>query len=360
MKARARGAGVLSSRTGSLPRFVRSVLLWLGGLALLPLAPLPALAQPELSIAKDTIRITVNGRGCHMGEDCSSGDILWFPSVTYELNGALPSGTQPWAEFTVPGKPPLRMDGSLDEVYGRENRWKISCGSESGPETALVFAGKVPPGTATFTLGLRNELMETNSVLFEGSFVHEKRLHNPSDETTAAYYVNDDWKLPIGYLYMSDRGLHVVTWYRGRPGGVKTYLFHNGAEVANNEACGIGDEHNFDPTMLMWWEVDCELIGVYGDSEAAANGYEPNFDLSSHPGEYEIKCLAAGKLARVVKFTVNPDGSFDNGIAAANHLGSDRVIVPVAIRMDNPAWDKAAWKTGAYYGHPLTGFVAAE
>ena len=141
---------------------------------------------------------------------------------------------------------------------------------------------------------------------------------------------------------------------------MKTYLFYNGQPVAQNEGCGIGDERDFDPEMRMWWEVDCELTGVYGDAESAAAGYEPNYDLSKNPGEYEIKALAAGKLARVVKFTVNADGSFDNGIAAANNLGTDRVIVPVEIRMDNPAWDKTAWKTGAYYGHPLQGFAGPE
>lgn len=53
--------------------------------------------------------------------------------------------------------------------------------------------------------------------------------------------------------------------------------------------------------------------------------------LSDSPGEYEIKVLWKNHLARSIKFTVGPDGKFDNGIAAANHLGSDRVIVPVQI-----------------------------
>ena len=60
----------------------------------------------------------------------------------------------------------------------------------------------------------------------------------------------------------------------------------------------------------------------------------------------------------VGEFLVNADGSFDNGIASANKLGSDRVIVPVQVIGDQGPWDRMAWKTNAFYGNPLTGFSA--
>lgn len=64
------------------------------------------------------------------------------------------------------------------------------------------------------------------------------------------------------------------------------------------------------------------------------------------------------QLARSIKFTVAPDGKFDNGIATANKLGSDRVIVLVQIIGDQDGqWNRAAWKTEAFYGNPLTGFT---
>jgi hypothetical protein len=35
------------------------------------------------------------------------------------------------------------------------------------------------------------------------------------------------------------------------------------------------------------------------------------------------------------------------------------VIVPVQILGEQDGvWDRAAWKTAAFYGHPLTGFIA--
>jgi hypothetical protein len=314
-------------------------------------------AAGGITVARDTIRPEMDARSCMMDDKgCKGGDLIAYPGLTAELNGALPSGAQPYVEFRM-GARSIRIDAGTDDVFGYENRTKIFVTDNRGSENGFVFPGKILPGTVEFSIGIRNELTESNDVIYQGKFDYEKRLISAGNEETVELLVNDDWRLPIGYLYMSDRGLHLVTWYRGRPGGVKTFLFRDGVEIAKNEGCGIGDVADFDPTHYMYWEVDCELIGVYGDEETAKNGYEPNYSLAANPGNYEVKSLAGGKLARVVKFTVNSDGSFDNGIAKANQLGSDRVIVPVEVKLDNPSWNKAAWKTQAYYGGPLTGFV---
>ena len=61
------------------------------------------------------------------------------------------------------------------------------------------------------------------------------------------------------------------------------------------------------------------------------------FTLAENPSEYEFKALWKGHLARSIKFTVGPEGKIDNGIASANQLGSDRVIVPVQILGDADA-----------------------
>jgi hypothetical protein len=80
--------------------------------------------------------------------------------------------------------------------------------------------------------------------------------------------------------------------------------------------------------------------------------------LSDNPGDYEIKVLSKGHLVRSIKFTVGPDGKFDNGIAAANQLGNDRVIVPVQILgTQDGQWNRTAWKTDAFYNNPLKGFA---
>jgi hypothetical protein len=77
--------------------------------------------------------------------------------------------------------------------------------------------------------------------------------------------------------------------------------------------------------------------------------FGPLYQLRANPGDYELKVLRNNHLARSIKFTVGSDGKFDNGIAAANKLGSNR-------DEDGP-WNRAAWKTDAFYGNPLTAFT---
>lgn len=83
--------------------------------------------------------------------------------------------------------------------------------------------------------------------------------------------------------------------------------------------------------------------------------------MAANPGEYEFKLLWNNKLARTIKFTVGPHGKLENGIALANKLGSDRVIIPVMIIGEQDGkWDRAAWKTDAFYGNPLSGFTPPQ
>ena len=88
---------------------------------------------------------------------------------------------------------------------------------------------------------------------------------------------------------------------------------------------------------------------------------EPGFyyEMYKNPGEYEIKVLQNGKLARTAKFSFGSDYKIaDNGIGKQNNLGTLRVIVPAQIVGDQDGqWDRNAYKTDAFYGNPLGGFL---
>jgi hypothetical protein len=85
------------------------------------------------------------------------------------------------------------------------------------------------------------------------------------------------------------------------------------------------------------------------------------FKMAANPGEYEFKVLWNNKLARSIKFTVGPNGKLDNGIATANKIGTERVIVPVQIiGVQDGQWNTTAWRTDAFYGSPLTGFTPPQ
>jgi hypothetical protein len=117
------------------------------------------------------------------------------------------------------------------------------------------------------------------------------------------------------------------------------------------------------PQKAKWSRVICSFPNVQGyDKTGEQPGmFGPLYNLSANPGEYEFKLLWNDHLARSIKFTAGPDGPADNGIAAANKLGSRRIIVPVQIIGDQDGqWDKTAWKTETFYGNPLTGFSPAQ
>jgi hypothetical protein len=130
-------------------------------------------------------------------------------------------------------------------------------------------------------------------------------------------------------------------------------LFYQGKEIAKDVNPGGGR----DMAEFKWGMEECLFVGVYRTQEKAEDGNDPKFSLEKNPGDYEVKVLIVNRLARSIKFSVDANGSFDNGIATANKLGSDRVIVPVKVIGDQGPWDKLAWKTGAFYGNPLTGFT---
>jgi hypothetical protein len=111
------------------------------------------------------------------------------------------------------------------------------------------------------------------------------------------------------------------------------------------------------PQRAKWQRIQCSFGDVV---TAPVEGYTGLHVIGEHNGDYEVKVLRNNRLARSIKFTVENGKIKDNGIYAANKMGgaTDVLIVPVAILDDQDGpWDKALWKTDAFYGHPLTGFT---
>jgi hypothetical protein len=227
----------------------------------------------------------------------------------------------------------------------------------------------------------------TNATLFTGKMkvgkVHSNE-QGPKAANKFVYYVDHDWNLPIGYVFLTaddlkgwDRpNFNVAFWVRGDAVNLQPHLFYQGKEVGKrfyqgeevgragcsaeleNETTHFVDDSV--PQKAKWARVLCSFPNVKGrDRTGEQPGmFGPLYLLSENPGEYEFKLLWNNHLARSIKFTVGADGKFNNGIAAVNKLGSDRVIFPVQIIGDQDGqWNRAAWKIEAFYGNPLTGFT---
>lgn len=364
----------------------RVLLLLLAGFSLLVAVSQPALADDEPTIAKDSVQVTARTNNVyHKNYDVWS----WVPQVEFRVNGPIASGSQLYAEFTLPGSGPwVKFDCATGETQ-KGYWWKTNCGGVDIPEEkSVTYTGPV-----NFTIHLRNELAGTNATLFTGKLKAAKAHSNvkgPKFANTWVYYVDHDWNLPIGYIYLVSAGgsagwnlpvFNVAFWVRGEINSpLEPHLFFQGKEVGKQffqgdevgrPSCGAeveyGTTQSVDegtPQKAKWQRVKCDFSNVRGwdkTGEKHSGPFEPPFLLSANPGNYEFKVLWKGHLARSLKFTVAPDGKLDNGIASANKLGSDRAIVPVQVIGDQDGvWDRTAWKTWAFYGNPLTGFTAPQ
>jgi hypothetical protein len=339
-----------------------------------------ATGSDQPTIVKDTVHATAYTLGNYRGDfDAWS----WTPQIEFRVNGPIASGGQLYAEFTLPTGP-VKFDCRTEETQ-QGYTWTTKCGGSQVPEEqSSLFTGPV-----NFAIRLRNELAGTDSTLFTGKMKVEKSLSNlagPKAAKKFVYFVNHDWNLPIGYVFLTPNDvsgmkkpmLDVAFWTRGDyQGNFEPHLFYQGKEVGKvylegrevgKPVCDpdatIGTSQTVADTMpqkASWVRVRCRFFSVLGWDKSGDDTslFGPLFQISANPGEYEVKVLRANRLARSIKFTVGSDGKFDNGIAAANKIGRERVIVPVQIIGDQDGvWDRNAWKTDAFYGNPLTGFTA--
>jgi hypothetical protein len=272
-------------------------------------------------------------------------------------------------------------------VTPKNRWWNVECGGRDvGEEKSSTYIGPV-----TFTIKMRNELHGTDVTLFTGKTKVTKARsneHGPKAVNKWVYFVDHDWTLPIGYVFLEGQSagwdfpeVRFAFWIRGPLNDpIQPHLFFEGKEVGRqflDDGTEVGrpsctSEEEVRPThyveeslpqKAIWTRVGCTYYNVRGwdrRENKSSGAFKPPHVLSENPGNYELKTLWKGKLARSIKFTVGPDGKFDNGIATENKLGSDRVIAPVTILGDQDgAWDKLAWKAGAFYGNPLTNFTAS-
>ncbi|HSE37012.1 MAG TPA: hypothetical protein VLG74_06900 [Blastocatellia bacterium] len=345
--------------------------------------PTAIVAQDQPTIIKDSVHISAWTKNSYRGNfDVWS----WVPMIKFRVNGPIPSGSQLYVEFTQPGgsAPWLTFDCDTGEVQ-KGYWWKTECGGRPVEDKSTIAIGPV-----NFAIKMRNELAGTNSTIYTGRIKVAKTLsneHGPKAANKFVYYVDQDWTLPIGYIFYTPNQVYgwkypsfnTAFWVRGEAGRLDPHLFYQGKEIGRvfkdgmqigAASCGsvvdIGTTHFVNdamPQKAKWSLVECAfpMVMQWDKTEGGQPNSNEMFMMASNPGEYEFKLLWNNKLARTIKFTVGPDGKLENGIAPANKLGNDRVIVPVTILGDQDGqWNRTAWTTDAFYGNPLTGFTPPQ
>jgi hypothetical protein len=168
-----------------------------------------AAAQGQPTVAKDSVQLTPFTYNVYR----KSYDVWsWVPQIQFRVNGPIPSGSQLYVEYTVPGGPAVKFDCATEET-AQGRWWKTSCGGRDVPEEkASTYTGPV-----SFAIKMRNELSGTDSTLFNGKAKVEKALsneHGPKAANHFVYFVNHDWNLPIGYVYVQVLGDQDGQWDR--------------------------------------------------------------------------------------------------------------------------------------------------
>ena len=337
-------------------------------------------AATEPLILKDFVQIRPATSGTYRGNDTVWG---WVPMLSFTVHGPVGSGEQAYAEFNIPGAGVIKFDCRTNQKAADE--W-LSVKDCRAPEAAATtYAGVVG-----FSIKMRNELQGSDKTLFTGKAKILKARSNEAQTAKTAnhfvYYADHDWNMPIGYVFLEESSatigmarpaVNVAFWLRGEWDTLDPHLFYQGKEVGKKFYAGseagkpvcdsetTNDTTNYVadnvPQKAKWTRVVCTFNNVMGWNKTgeSSNMFGDFYTLDKNPGEYEFKLLRDNHLARSIKFTAKSDGTFDNGIAAANNIGSDRTVVPVQIIGDQDgSWDKTAWKTDAFYGNPLKGFVA--
>ena len=337
------------------------------------------------SVNKATVQFFLQ---IHKGYKGDSETWSWTPVASFRVNAPIAAGSSVSIEYSLAGRT-WKFDCTPSDM-GLSYSWLgfRDCGLNPGDDQAVTYVGPVD-----FKINLKNELEGKNATLLTGKFkvekFHEGVVDLPKFKNNFVYYVNYDWTLPMAYVYdeyvynweygyptadrsapnLSRSHLMAAFWFKGTNKNViyskyEAYLYYKDKRVAEaipeSAVCEVLNrpDSNQDAPNSYCRSVFSFQKAMLWDKEPTV--MEPGFyyEMYKNPGEYEIKVLQNGKLARTAKFTFGSDYKIvDNGIVKQNSIGTFRMLVPAVMLGDQDgAWDKNAWKTEAFYGNPLTGF----
>ncbi|HLK58137.1 MAG TPA: hypothetical protein VKU00_16335 [Chthonomonadaceae bacterium] len=293
----------------------------------------------------------------------------WAPRFDFNVQGPLEGGSQISVSFFKPdGAKWLTRNLNTEETAKDTFQHFMSDGLEMEKQATTQT------GIFTIKIELSNALTKTDKTLFTGKFEVGKFHYGtaPNEKNQNDYFVNHDWTLPIGQMSFDTHGdaeapkLLVSLWFRGpsNTSSVAGYLYFNGKQISSTKSMGGVHEAAIIRTGttqedMLWTRWTFHFARVAEARKGnSANNYPDMWWLDKNPGDYEIKILRDGKLARSAKFTIGADGKLvDNGLAEKNNMGFGVILFPVNVEpgMDGKA-NTTNYKAQAYYGNSLVGF----
>lgn len=169
----------------------------------------------------------------------------------------------------------------------------------------------------------------------------------------------------------------VSMWFKGNMGdndhGLEARLFYKGQQIAttagNNanvgkDSSGGGQRATeqcvLNANLCHWQRFTFQWPNVRVDNGGTFNrDYYPNATyIDKNAGDYVVKVFKNGAQIREATFTVGADGRVaDGGYHKPGHLLHYKVLIPVKVIGTSEKYNPVAWKTDAYYGNLMSGFV---
>ena len=319
-------------------------------------------------LLKNTVEIRAE-RSTQRRADNDTNHGVWTPAISFEVfhdQSEIVRYTIEW----------LKPDGSLwfrEPVDGNRNRVETATSEKYGIDVAGVY-------------GFRLSNTKSKEVLLQGKFKVVK-FEMPSAAVNrkpmASFYIDYDWLLPFGYVgfedntsWQYDPAPTVYLWFKGdlKREDFEARLFHNNRQILSTDDPGAvirdgtntrnGGAECFDKREICTyrlWQFEWNLrVASFAPNELGRHTRRPeHLYTQDMPGEYTVKVFHKGVQVRETKFTVEPKGYLAaNPFAAQMPMKNRLVLIPVKVSGTLDKWTPAAWKTEAFFGNPVTGFVA--
>lgn len=280
----------------------------------------------------------------------------WTPVIGFTLEGPVNRGSQATVDFTLPSGMPFVTVKCDTPMIEENNVSRIGGCGFSNPDAAKAINQE---GVFGFQIKLDGK------VYYSGKFKVGRILYNP-DGTPAKnkqfyYYVDNDWRLNFAYVGPYFDGvtskLYTEFWVKNRiknRAEIFGYLYHNGKQVAETMIGGVLKAEPKENPKQEYTQIQLVFPAVYPKPEDGGMG--GFFNTYQNPGEYEVKLMRDGKLARSIKFTIGQDGILvPTGIGAG--IVKVGVIVPnQVIGETDGVFNKLAWKEGVW-GNPISNLI---
>jgi hypothetical protein len=330
--------------------------------------PEPPMTTPQF--LPETLEVQVEHWDYYWKIPNDNHNTSWAPRINFDVVYGGSTKLRLKAEYFMPDgslwfSEPLESRGSFSE---RSAIGRVSSESDSNRDKKSIVTGGL--------FGLKITNIRDNSTVFQGKFKVVRYKPKYSDaryRNEVDYYVDYDWKLPIGFADLEWEG-NVATpkirmWFKGdlKTDNFEARLFHNGQQIATtDDGGGVGTGERYyadkrgDDESLFWhefkfsWPYRAEFI-VTEDLRNYTNYKNTQF-INQMPGEYVVKVYYNGDQVRETKFSIGNNGTYaDNGIAKQNNLTTNKIILPVKVMGTLEKWNPTNAKAMGFYGNPVAG-----